>query len=413
MINKVKEITCDNRIKVILICILIGFSLVSVVQGARNAVELSQDFQYDAALALMEGYDPYDISLSGGDASQITSLNDYYAYYDSIDAPQKMEANQFPSLLMELFPYCKLPFMGARVAWMISNLLFTACIILLFRRTFYEQSDLFSFLLLMLLMLSGTPLRNQIGVGQHTLFAFCTFMAAVYIDRKWDKKSKGTGILITLALFLCYFKYTLTVPLTIYMFYRKRYKEVVCSVALHVLLTVAAAVRLGTDIPSMLIKPLKVSSALSAEGSIDISALLGGSPAAYVIAAVVCVILLAAALRTNEDCEKLLFANLILWSLVLTYHRTYDFFVIVGAAPALFETSRNEEYYCGRRAKQVLPIAKIMYGITIVSVFFVLRVFHESRASIIAVGAIYYVTLLLFSYLLFERVKGQKKKQNM
>jgi hypothetical protein len=226
------RIKADLRLKKLILVIMGVLAAVSLIQGCKNAVLVSQDFQWDAAKALVMGINPYDESLNPG-GHLPPEFEEYYL---------QMEANQFPSLLLLLFPYTLLPPLAARYAWLASNLLFTAGIIVLLKKTFLGKADDFTFVFFMLLMIAGTPYRNQLGVGQHTLFSFFFFLLAVYcIDRKEEsqglqKKTSGNGcagdrkrfsIGAAIALFVSYFKYTLTVPLAIYFIYRKRYRELI------------------------------------------------------------------------------------------------------------------------------------------------------------------------------------------
>ena len=171
--EKLTALYRNKNIRTVAVVILTVFAAVSLVQGCRNAVRSSQDFQWDAAKALTLRIDPYDESLS---PSGILDKYGFETYY------LQMEANQFPSLLMLLIPYTFMPPLAARYAWLISNLVFTGLIIVLLRKTFLKDADGFDFTILVLLMISGTPYRNQLGVGQHTLFAFCFFLLAVYLS---------------------------------------------------------------------------------------------------------------------------------------------------------------------------------------------------------------------------------------
>ena len=203
----------ERRIRMILIGIMAALALVSLIQGIRNAAEFSQDFQWDAAKVFTLRINPYDESMNPSGVLDSYGFEDYYL---------QMEANQFPSLLVLLILYTFLPPLAARYAWIISNMIFTAGIIALLRKTFLRAVDRDLFVFLMLLMIAGTPYRNQIGVGQHTLFSFFFFLLAVWCeDRRSEAESEQkkaiafmTGTIV--CLFVCYFKYTLTVPLCLY-----------------------------------------------------------------------------------------------------------------------------------------------------------------------------------------------------
>ena len=380
----------DNRIlRIVILTVLSLLAARSVYQGIANARVYSQDFQWDAARALMLGIDPYRESLSPTGALSTGNLPEFYDYYESIDAPQKMEANQFPSLLMLLYPWAMLAPGTARLVWLFTNLLFTAGIIVLLRLTFLKDCDRYWFCVLALLMLAGTPYRNQLGVGQHTLFSLCFFLLAV-----WLANRKHGSIPSALCLAVGVFKYTLTAPLALYFVWKKKWKELAIAVLIHVVLTVVAALLLREPVTDMILLPMKVSSALASEGGLDFGALLGGSPLAFVLAGLVFALLFVLALFTRQEDGNALMAVLLLWSLIMLYHRTYDFFPLILVA-GMFTGDLQETY--GRD--------RILFGgfmILLLCVFFVLRLFHENTASRIIVGALYYAYTVYATIILIE-----------
>lgn len=351
-----------------MIAALAALAILSVVQGCQNAAQYSQDFQWDAAKVLMQGFNPYDESLHPSDAMLSLGYEEYY---------KQMEANQFPSLLMLLFPYTLLPPLAARYAWIVSNLIFTALMCLMLRKTFFSGLSNRMQITLYLLMLAGTPWRNQIGVGQHTIFSFLFFLLGVYLSER--KKP----VLSALCLFVGWFKYTLTVPLALYLVYKRRWKELILSVIPHVILTAVAAFMVHDSVINMILKPLKVASVLSGEGSMDIGALLGGGSFAMLLTVVLLAGLFAAVCFMPEGHDLTVITCLLLWSLIITYHRSYDYFVLILPFAWLVSMYERKErtavYWCG------------CYILLILAVFFGLRIFHESPASLLAVGACYYI----------------------
>ena len=399
-----------------LYALLALMAVISVYEGIGNGIVWSQDFQYDAASALINGYDPYDISENFDEDAlpDIANLRGFYEYYDGLGTPQRMEANQFPSLLYILTGYALIPYNVARTLWVVTNILCTAVIIWLLKKTFMACVDERLYPVFMMLMLAGTPWRNQMGVGQHTLFAVAFFLLAVYVSESGShsegkdetgeagtqadcKESKNGGRIIRiiasgLLLSLSYLKYTVTAPLAIYFIYKRRWKEFVISLVPHLILTEAAAVILHESFADMLIKPLKVASALAAEGGIDIGVLTRGHSAGLLITALAMLFLVAAALMLPEGNDELFISVAVLLSLVMTYHRTYDFFVMIIVF-GYFATGR-------------MKVAEIIYLITTLSFFFVLRIFHESVISLTISGALYYACVISFVVVTVDKIKG-------
>lgn len=388
----VQKIWNNRIIRIAIIVCLALMAVLSLVQGCRNASVYSQDFQWDAAKAFSMKIDPYDESLNPSGALNADGIKEFYDYFESIDAPQKMEANQFPSLLMILLPMTVMSPITARYVWIVLNVLFAIGIVFLMRKTFFKDASAEIFAVTALLMAAGTPFRNHLGVGQHTIFSVFFFLLAVYLA---EQKQKGMWVLSGISLSVSYFKYTLTAPLAIYFIYKKKYKEFTISVLIHIVLTAVSAWWLNESVVDMIVKPLKVSSALSAEGGLDLGALFNGSPIAFALAFVIMAVLLFIAVRLPENMDAEIMSVLVLWSLIILYHRTYDFFVLVIAAS--FVIKDNCPKYL-----------RYLYAVTLISVFFVLRVFSESLYSRIGVGIIYYcLTVLATIYVLKKTERNQ------
>ncbi len=393
----VKKATSDRRFWAVLYLLMVLLSIVSIYEGIKNGLVWSQDFQYDAATALVNGYDPYDLSMDfdAGRLPDIEHLKGFYDYYDSLGTPQRMEANQFPSLLYILTPYTLLPYGAARVLWVMTNIICTAVIIWLLKKTFMARTDERLYPVFMMLMLAGTPWRNQIGVGQHTLFAFAFYLLAVYVslDDSGEEsfcRALPAGLLLSLS----YLKYTVTAPLALYFIYKRKWKAFIISLIPHILLTGAAAYMLHEPYADMLIKPLKVASALAGEGSIDIGALTHGSPVGLVVTAAVMIFIFTAALIMPEGNDELFVSLAALLSLVMTYHRSYDFFIMIIVF-GYFATGR-------------MKTAEIIYLITTLAFFFVLRVFHENVISLTVSGALYYACVISFVVISIDKIKRRR-----
>ncbi|MCR5487926.1 MAG: DUF2029 domain-containing protein [Lachnospiraceae bacterium] len=386
--------------KTVWLLIWLVLAAISAASGIRNALVYSQDFQYDAAAALIHGYDPYDLSLSGGeDSLEVSQLREFYGYFENMGTPQRMEANQFPSLLYILTPFTLLSWEGARMAWLLANLLCTVLIAGLLRRTFFRDADPVVFATLMLAMVSGTPWRNQLGVGQHTLFSVMFFLMAVYFDQEGR-----SPYLTALSLSLSYLKYTVTAPMALYFVYKRKWKELLLSTVPHILGTWIAARSLGEAFPDMIRKPLKVASALSGEGSIDVGAIFHGSGMGFVLGGILFLLLFAAAVLLKPGHDRLMMAGLVFFSLVMTYHRSYDFFVIVIPAGFLWEECRIFAFASGARIRKA---AAVSYGLVLLLMFFGLRIFQENAASLVTTGVVYYGLTLFLGAALTLEIRGK------
>ena len=355
------------------------------MQGVKNAISYSQDFQYDAAKVLALGINPYDESLNPTGVLNELGYEEYF---------KQMEANQFPSLLFLLLPYTLFSPMQARILWIISNLIFTSLIIFLLRRTLFKKWSGLDFALISAMMIAGTPYRNQLGVGQHTLFSLAFFMLAVYFSEE-----KKNDIAAGIALCVSYFKYTLTVPLALYFVYKRRWKMLVISVLPHIVLTFVASIYLNDSFFNMLIKPLKVSSALTSEGSMDIGSYLGGGSLTMLLTVMLLGLLLVLAFMLRPNCDSSLIAILTMWSMIITYHRSYDYFVIILPF-CMYEGIKFSK-------SKTDNVAYLLLWLSTVGVFFVSRILNNTGDTPYLVAIIYYICTIYIT-----GVKGLKNLKN-
>ena len=75
----------------------------------------------------------------------------------------------------------------------------------------------------------------------------------------------------------------------------------------------------------------------------------------------------------------------------MTYHRTYDFFIMIMVF-GYFATGR-------------MKTAEVIYFITTLAFFFVLRVFHENLISLTISGALYYACVIAFIVIAVDKVR--------
>lgn len=304
----------------IVLAVFMFMAAISVAQGVHNAIGIargSYDFQYDSALLLRLKINPYDESLNPKGISEQLGLFEFY---------DRLEANQFPSLLAILIPLTFLNPMTANITWMIINLLLTGIIILLSRELFFKKVDTKIFIILACAMLAGTGWRNSIGNGQHAILSYAFYLIAFWLSEKKQRILSGVALAVS------YFKYTLTVPLTLYFIYKKRYKEILISVTIHLLCTLLCALWLDDSLINMIKKPLEISAYLSSDGYIDFGSIFHfGSYACMLVAIAFCLVLFGMSVFGEKTCYggNLLFAILSYVSLIIIYHRVYDFFILM------------------------------------------------------------------------------------
>lgn len=316
MMIKVKT---KNIIINIILIFLILLAAVSVFQGIKNAITFSTDFQYDSSKVFSMRINPYDETLEPNEIMTNPELAGLKDYYD------RLEANQFPSMLILLLPFVIFPPNIANIVWVTSNILLTVLMLIMIKKLFLKSLDNRLFIGLCCLMLAGLGWRNNVGMGQHTVFAVAFFLLAVWLSER------NKTVLSGLSLAVGFFKYTLTVPLAIYFVYKKKYKELFISIGIHIVLTLFSAWWLKENILNLIIKPLKISSWLGDEGYIDFGALGIKGIWSTVLCALVLLASFAFAikLKNHKDISFNFFSILCYISLIVVYHRAYDFFILI------------------------------------------------------------------------------------
>ncbi|MGE5721661.1 MAG: glycosyltransferase 87 family protein [Sphingomonadales bacterium] len=250
------------------------------------------------------------------------------------DAQARPDANPFgvfpvqvPSALMLLWPYAMLSWPGAKLAWLISNLLFTAGLLLLaFRRLLPGRSP-WLYAAIGALFVIGMPWRNIIANGQHLLASLFLFLLALELaDRR---RPVPAGIALAAALL----KYTVILFLLPYLILKRQWLPIAVALAIHAAMTLAIALRLHTDPATLVLESFRIAIRLQPQGYVDLSALTAASGIPPMLALAAGALLFGmeiwiAAVRPTRD-EALFLAALCLLAPLLVYHRAYDFVLLI------------------------------------------------------------------------------------
>jgi hypothetical protein len=315
------------------VALLMLLAGVSAAQGFRNAVVRpsgSQDFQWDAARLLLLGQNPYRATLE-----RLPVPTDRYM-------PDALAANQFPSALVLLWPYAAMPWGVAKVAWALSNLLFTGMLLYFGLRKFAPEMGLLGCVAIAAALLAGTPWRSLVGNGQHLLFSLAFFAWSVAAAR--DERHMRAGALLALSLL----KYTTIVFLLPYFIYRRWFKPLVAAMVLHFAIHLGVAAYLGESPIALARQSVRVSMALQEQGYLDIAAILdrlgiGSAGAALAIALVLVGVATWLSIRAAAGNDMLVVSVLAFVSTVAVYHRPYDFVVLFF--PLMYAAGRRSQAF--------------------------------------------------------------------
>jgi hypothetical protein len=312
----------------------------SVIQGFRNAVLFSTDFQWSPTVLLAAGDNPYQVALAGNPEGKIL-------------------LSQFPPYLHLLYivmlPLAYLSYTPAKFTWAALNFGF-ACASLVMLTRLFRLSALQGALLAGLFFLS-TPYRNTVGNGQTSLLCLLTFLIAwVYQNRN----EAGAGASLSLMLT----KYSFAPPVVLWFFVRGKLTmlliSVVCLTAGWLLFSWICRENPLTTLG----QPVKVASLFSeSEGGGDImtllqsfgldSLVLGGLRLSAIVGIVTsCLGIALLRLKATRLTEPECLAALCLVSLLSIRHLAFDFVFLAPVAALAF---------CLPRLSQACVMALLAY----------------------------------------------------
>jgi Glycosyltransferase family 87 len=301
---------------VLLAMLLCGLAAVVLVAHAfALALDNSHDNDWGPARALLHGVDPYKIYLG------------CTACHRPVFVPPV--APMYPaSGLILLWPLAVLPWPVARIAWAVLNLVFGVGLIVTLQQLFLPQCGWRFMVIASIAFFAGAPFLTNLEIGQHAIFALGWFVAALWADRRGNAPLAGAFLAAS------WFKYTLTLPLSLIFVVRSRWPALLAAAAAHIALTLFAALWTGSSPLDLLLGPLRVVQFVHRAGHLDVFGLAVrlGITSRLVPLVVACALtgaVLAAALRNRAEADLPLLALLSLFAYAVVYHLAYDLAILV------------------------------------------------------------------------------------
>ena len=360
-----------------------GFAALSLAVGFKNGFQ-EFDFQWDPAKLLAMGDNPYPYSLEHKAIPYEGFMQKY------------IDANQVPSCLLLLLPFTFLPQLLANQVWDVCNLFFTAVFLLYLYKSFFEGRAVADrFVWVALLFLSGTPLRELLGAGQHLMFSFAFFMPAYYYS------TKGRWTLSGVLLALSAFKYTTIAPMAFIFLFRRWWRPVLIAVVLHLVATIGCGLYIHESPFVLVVQSLKVGAGLTAGGACDLASLMrqiGLDQYRTIWATIYYVVfsgLLVGLLFMKKRDDLLSLSLLGVISSVMFYHRSYDFVVLVFPLALVLVNKGNET--------QPFRILKWVVYIMIFWAFYGMRILYQFDIRLIGVDFALMHALLVALLVCFTR----------
>lgn len=384
-----KKVMLGKKMKYIVCVFMVLLACVSVVQGCRNAMAYpmgSFDFQYDSAKYIAMRIDPYEETLNPTGMQEKLGLDVFYG---------PLEANQFASVLVMLIPFTFFEPMTANCIFLIFNLICTlGCFVLIKKLFFSENNNIFTNICIGAFFLIGTPWRNNVGNGQHTIFSFFFFLLCLYFSER--KQWFESGISLAIA----FFKYTLTVPMALYLIYKRKIKELAVSVIIHIVFLFMSSIWLRKPMIEMIVDPLKKSVGLAQHGSYDIGATFDLGQYGMLITIVLLLGLFVYMLFGKfKGTDEEMLSLLTMFSLIIVYHRIYDYFVLIIPLIVVLKYNDNNIFQYISKMLIYLIIMYVFVGQKIITVLF-----PEIIAKMDYLYAlIYYFTIMFWFFEILKR----------
>ncbi len=306
-----------------LVALLAVLAIISAARGCANA--LAPDGSIDLgmplkAAQLLQHDNPYRDYVPG-DQALTGTLQPHVN-------PFVMTPVHVPSALMLLWPYSGLSWPAAKLAWLISNLFFTAGgFALAVRRFLPDRSPWLTAALASLLMISF-PWRIVIGNGQHLMASLFFFLLSAELAQRGHRIWSGV------ALAASFLKYTVILFLLPWFALKRQWTPLAIAFAIHGLMTLGIAIHLGENPLVLVQQALGAGTAtLLVSGYIDLFAVADWLGAPLALAAKLAVALVVAVLwlglRRPPPDEHPYLASLCFVSVVVVYHRLYDTLVLL------------------------------------------------------------------------------------
>ena len=373
--------------KIALWCAMFALAIIAIVSlaaGVKNGMTTLKDFQWLPAKILASGQNPYLYSLK----------------HLSWQGWPKIDANQVPSCLLLLYPWTLMSYAMANSFWALCNLAFTAIFCLyVFKLFFASDAPLKvkgNYWIVVLLLLSGMPLRMVIGNGQHLLFSLAFFAPALYYAMK--KRENLAGVLLA----LCFFKYTSVAPMCLVFVAIGAWRTIMIGAGLHVAATVGCGIYLHENPITLVLQSFEVGAMLlTGAGCTDIVSALTrcgcdwASKLSLPMYAIFGVMSLLVAMRNCIGNVLLKLSTLTMLAIVMFYHRTYDLVaLIIPCIWAMDVLLTNGKRNLARITALVIlvNVAYVFYGLKILDVLGVCSLIYQLSVPIME----HVVALFLF-----------------
>lgn len=236
---------------------------------------------------------------------------------------------QFPSTMLFIYPLGLLSYRAAQIVWVILQFVFSIVIFYFTKKVFFDSWKKEDYLYLILLTVAGAPWRTNLSNLQYSLCAFAFFMVGLWLIEV-DKE-----IWAGIAFSMSFFKVQLIVPLLAVLIYKRKWKPFVILIITQ-LFSFIFSLYWFKDFYAITFSKLDAIFAFNDGASkfIDFSVIFDNKVIQYGMTLSVIVVILYVSWKLKQiersaepRIYTLYFVWLLLWALVMFYHRIYDYFM--------------------------------------------------------------------------------------
>jgi len=337
-------------------------SLVSVLQGVKNGLKLSQDFgaRWITARVILQNENPYQMKLYDKLSDGVKELSKNKRVFFN---PQYL-----PSSILFIFPYSLMSFNNAVKAWIITNIIASGLLVYIISLIAKTKTTYKNYFLISLIFVCGTPFRVVLGNGQLSLVALTFFALSLYFMK--TKKGVLSGLFLALSLL----KYNLILPfILVFFILAKRWLPLIICSFIHCIshlwfcfLMKASPFLIVFDILKLNSKELEVKGYGLRSFLNRLNELINFGPTFYYLMAFsflfMFILLIILWIKRRKDLDDIGWLSFMgIFTLLLPYHRIYDFVCLIFS---LFWITIFKEF----------KVLRLLVGIGICYFFFIQRI---------------------------------------
>jgi hypothetical protein len=330
---------------------------------------------------ILQGNDPYEAFFAGEQPTLPVRYLDGVTIdqYPVAQPDLEVTPSNTPTMLLLLAPFAYFSWGDSKVAFMLINIvlmLVTASLVI--RRFPFGGIKLTPIeeVFIFLIFIDFSATRIAIENGQTTLLVFLLMiLAIVYADRSWVKSGLALGVALS--------KYSLSLPVFLFLLYKRKFKAILLSILIQILGVLGISAISGSSPITIISENIQLFFRLFDQPGVHLSRwfefisdnhFISLIPALVMTALVFIPVLFwtshhpVSSSRTQEVIDFHILTTLFIWVILVAYHRLYDtlillFFVVLVfkglAAPLIWNLNRH-----GRTAllgfMAILPLILIL-----------------------------------------------------